>query len=103
MTNELLALFEYYEKEKGIDRSTMVEAIEGALLSASRKSIGPARELRIDMDPDKGKIEAKDQEALLSSLPVAAQRLEERLDDGPIRVSWRHRSNEFGWRFWFPH
>ncbi|MBL9152307.1 MAG: transcription termination/antitermination protein NusA [Verrucomicrobiales bacterium] len=56
MTNELLALFEYYEKEKGIDRSTMVEALEGALLSASRKSIGPARDLKIHIDPQKGKI-----------------------------------------------
>lgn len=56
MTNELLALFEYYEKEKGIDRATMVDALEGALLSASRKSIGPARELKIHIDPQKGKI-----------------------------------------------
>ena len=42
MTNEIISLFEYYEKEKGIERSTMVEALENALLSASRKSIGPA-------------------------------------------------------------
>ena len=56
MTNELLALFEYYEKEKGIDRMTMVEALEGALLSASRKSIGPARDLKIHIDPQKGNI-----------------------------------------------
>ena len=52
MTNELLALFEYYEKEKGIKRDTMVEALETALLSASRKSIGPAREMRIHIDPE---------------------------------------------------
>ena len=58
MTNELLALFEYYEKEKGIERHTMVEALEGALLSASRKSIGPARELEIRINPDKGDIKA---------------------------------------------
>jgi len=58
MTNELLALFEYYEKEKGIKRDTMVEALETALLSASRKSIGPARDMRIHIDPDKGDIKA---------------------------------------------
>src|SRR5210317_38595 len=58
MTNELLALFEYYEKEKGIKRETMVEALETALLSASKKSIGPARDLRIHIDPDKGDIKA---------------------------------------------
>lgn len=58
MTNELLALFEYYEKEKGIKRDTMIDALETALLSASRKSIGPAREMRIHIDPEKGDIRA---------------------------------------------
>lgn len=56
MTNELLALFEYYEKEKGIRREAMVEALENALLSASRRSIGPARGMRIAIDPDRGSI-----------------------------------------------
>ncbi len=59
MTSELIALFEYYEKEKGIDRATMVEAVEAALLSASRKSvIGKARELEIKINPKKGNIKA---------------------------------------------
>ena len=58
MISELKALFDYYEKEKGIDRGKMVEALSQALLAASKKTIGPARELRIDIDPDKGSIKA---------------------------------------------
>jgi N utilization substance protein A len=58
MISELKALFDYYEKEKGIDRLKMVEALSQALLAASKKSIGPARELRIDIDPEKGTIKA---------------------------------------------
>src|SRR5690606_2058813 len=59
MTSELLSLFEYYEKEKGIDRATMIEAVEAALLSASKKSaVGRARELRIQIDEKKGNIKA---------------------------------------------
>ncbi len=58
MTNELLSLFEYYEAEKGIKRDVMVEALETALVSALRKKIGPARELRVSVDPDKGDIRA---------------------------------------------
>ena len=58
MISELKALFEYYDKEKGIDRQKMVEALSSALLAASKRSIGPARELRIDIDPDKGTIKA---------------------------------------------
>ena len=56
MTSELIALFDYYEREKGINRSKLVEAISGALLTASKKSVGPARELRVDIDPVKGNI-----------------------------------------------
>ncbi len=59
MTSELLAVFEYYEKEKGISRDKMIEALSSAILTASKKSIGPARELRIDIDPVKGGIKAK--------------------------------------------
>lgn len=59
MTSELLAVFEYYEKEKGISRDKMIEALSSAILTASKKSIGPARELRIDIDPIKGGIKAK--------------------------------------------
>ena len=58
MTSEIQVLFEYYEKEKGIARETMVEALSTALLSAARKSVGPARELRVDVDPEKGDIVA---------------------------------------------
>lgn len=58
MISELKTLFDYYEKEKGIDRDKMVEALQQALLAASKKSIGPARELRITIDPDKGVIKA---------------------------------------------
>ena len=58
MTSELLAVFDYYEREKGIPRSKMVEALSNAILTAARKSIGPARELRIDIDAAKGTIKA---------------------------------------------
>jgi N utilization substance protein A len=58
MISELKALFEYYQKEKGIDREKMVEALAQSLLAASKRSIGPARELRIEVDPEKGVIKA---------------------------------------------
>lgn len=58
MISELKALFEYYQKEKGIDPAKMVDALSQALLAASKKSIGPARELAIAIDPDRGTIHA---------------------------------------------
>ncbi|NJK93146.1 MAG: transcription termination factor NusA [Blastochloris sp.] len=58
MSQEFLAVLEYMEKEKGIDRKQMIAAVEQALLSAARKSFGPAKDLRIQMDPKSGQIRA---------------------------------------------
>ncbi len=58
MNAELLAQLEYLEKEKGIKKEILAEAISGALLSASKKAVGPARDLRIDFDIKSGAIRA---------------------------------------------
>ena len=50
MNQELVAVLTYMEKERGIGRETLMVALESALLTASRKSVGPARELRIEID-----------------------------------------------------
>lgn len=50
MNNELLAVLDYMERERGIDRETLIKAVEGALLSASKKSVSPAKDLRIEID-----------------------------------------------------
>lgn len=47
---EIRAFLAYWEKERGIDRETVVQALESALLQASRKSVGPAKNLRIEID-----------------------------------------------------
>ena len=50
MNGELAAVLSYLEKERGIDRETLFQTVENALLSASRKSVGPAKGLRIQID-----------------------------------------------------
>jgi transcription termination/antitermination protein NusA len=50
MNNELHAMIEYMERERGIDRESLIVAVESALLSASKKSMGPTRNLRISID-----------------------------------------------------
>jgi N utilization substance protein A len=65
MNSELTAAFDYWEKEKGIKREVLLEAVSNALLSASKKAVGPARELRIDISGKTGSIRA------LASLIVA--------------------------------
>ncbi|HBA83694.1 MAG TPA: transcription termination/antitermination protein NusA [Verrucomicrobia bacterium] len=50
MNNELLAVLEYMERERGIDRETLITAVESALMSASKKSVSPAKDIRIAID-----------------------------------------------------
>jgi N utilization substance protein A len=57
MTNDIVALIEYYEKEKGIDRAKVVAALEFAFISAYRKMVPGAdaiETLRADIDLRKG-------------------------------------------------
>ncbi len=50
-TTELRAVIESMERERGIDRMALIQMVEAALLSASRKSAaGPTRDLRIKID-----------------------------------------------------
>ena len=58
MNSDLISGLDYFEREKGIRREVLIEAVQNALLSASKKAIGPARELRIDIDGKTGEIRA---------------------------------------------
>ena len=49
-SNELLAVIENMEKERGIDRDFLIQMVEAALISASKKSVGPTRDLRVEID-----------------------------------------------------
>jgi len=46
------------EREKGIKREVLLDAVSSALLTAAKKSVGPARELRVSIDPKSGEITA---------------------------------------------
>ena len=50
MNSEFQAVLEYMERERGIDRETVLTAVESALVSASRKSAGATRDMRIVID-----------------------------------------------------
>lgn len=58
MNSDLLAVLDYMEREKGIKREILLEALSGALLTAAKKSVGPAREMRVAIDPKTGEITA---------------------------------------------
>lgn len=58
MNSEFLAILEFWEREKGISKDVLVAAVEEALLSAAKKAVGPARELRCAINSKSGDIKA---------------------------------------------
>ena len=61
MNAEFIAMLEYLEKEKGIKRDVLIEAVQSALLSAAKKSVEAGRNLEVVMDPKTGEIKARAQ------------------------------------------
>ena len=58
MNADFLAVLEFWEREKGINRDILVGAVQEALLSAAKKAVGPARDLRVAIDQKNGDIRA---------------------------------------------
>src|SRR5476651_618412 len=56
MNSELIAAFDYYEREKGIKREILTEAVTNALRSAYIKRFGQPHDLRIDLNAKGGDI-----------------------------------------------
>ena len=50
MNNELLAVLDYMERERGIDRETLIKAVESALQAAAKKNVSSAHDLRVSID-----------------------------------------------------
>jgi transcription termination/antitermination protein NusA len=57
MQPELSRVIEQVSKEKGIDRSIVVNAIEAAMLSAARKMVSPTTQLEAKFNPEIGEVE----------------------------------------------
>ena len=58
MSNEILSVLEYMEKEKGISRPDMIEAISGAIASAAQRGINSEQEVRVEINPKTGSLKA---------------------------------------------
>ena len=59
MTNDIKALIDFYEREKGLSREKILLALESAFLSAYRKMVpgsGSINYLRAEINVDKGKV-----------------------------------------------
>ena len=58
MNAEFIAMLDYLEREKGIKRDVLIEAVQNALTSATKKAVEQSRELECIIDPKSGEIRA---------------------------------------------
>ena len=86
MNADLLTILEYWEREKGISRDILLNAVEEALISAAKKAVGPARDLRVHIDPKSGDIKA------FATLLIVEQ-VESKHDHITLPEAKRHRSD----------
>ena len=56
MNTDLLEALTMLEKEKGISKDVIIEAIEAALISAYKRNFHQAQNVRIDFNRDTGSI-----------------------------------------------
>ncbi|MEN8661746.1 MAG: transcription termination factor NusA [Lentimonas sp.] len=58
MSHEILSVLEYMEKEKGISRPDMIEAISSAIIGAAQKGDSAGQDLRVEINPKTGSLKA---------------------------------------------
>lgn len=70
MSQELLAIIEQIEREKGVKKEVLIQAVEAALLSAVKKviDIKPGEELKVQMDRLTGKFKASRNDEEITSV-----------------------------------
>ena len=56
MSSQLFEAIDFLEKEKGIDKDILLEALEAALISAYKKNFKSASNVRVLLDEEKGEM-----------------------------------------------
>lgn len=75
MNKDLLAIFEYLEREKGIKRDIIIGAIEEALRVAARKSIKGLINVSVKIDSKSGNIEVYAQKEVVENVTIPEEEI----------------------------
>lgn len=68
MNKDLIAIFEYLEREKGIKREIVITAIEESLQAAARKSIKGASNVTVQINPKTGQIDVYSEKQIVEEV-----------------------------------
>lgn len=75
MNKDLIAIFEYLEREKGIKREIIIGAIEESLQAAARKSVGGAANVTVTINPKSGAIDVFSEKEIVDDVEVDSQEI----------------------------
>lgn len=75
MNKDLIAIFEYLEREKGIKRNLVISAIEESLVAAARKSIEGASNVTVTINPKTGNIDVFCEKEIVEDVEVPSQEI----------------------------
>jgi N utilization substance protein A len=76
MNKDLIAIFEYLEREKGIKREIVISAIEESLRAAARKSVkGLGDKVSVEIHPKTGEIEVFTQKKIVEKVTNAQEEI----------------------------
>ena len=98
MNKDLVAIFEYLEREKGIKRDIIIAAIEESLRAAARKSIKGLINVTVQINSKTGDIDVIAQKEIVDKVTIPEEEisLEDARDLDPDCRNWpmdRYRSS----------
>jgi transcription termination/antitermination protein NusA len=82
MNKDLIAIFEYLEKEKGIKRELVIQAIEESLIAAAKKSVEGASNVSVQINPKTGSIDVFSEKEIVDEVELPAQEIS--LEDAQV-------------------
>lgn len=76
MNKDLIAIFEYLEREKGIKREIVINAISDSLRAAARKSVkGLGEKVNVEIHPKTGEIEVFTQKKIVEKVMIPSEEI----------------------------
>ncbi len=75
MNKDLVAIFEYLEREKGIKRDVIIAAVEESLRAAARKSVKGLINVSVHINPKTGNIEVIAQKEVVDKVTIPEEEI----------------------------
>lgn len=81
MNHEFIEALDELEKDRGIDKETLIDTIEQALLTAYKKNFGSAQNVRVEFDRERGDVKVFSQRVVVDESDLYDTFLEIELKD----------------------